>query len=1103
MDDHDIIDNKKVTMSAVINDKLPDIEYLDVSSGYFEISGYVEVKTELDRAVDRDGFSLRLLLGKNAISLPNPGTFERYRKERMRELGQDTVSDLLGEHQNMSLWGTVNDRDDLTIENMGNVADLLGLLRRDNVQVRHNDARFNHAKCYVLGSRTSIIGSSNFTGSGLSKNRELNAGLYQPSLTSQVREWFEDVWKDATDAKAAMIRLLEQSKFGVPPDPHQVYIKMLFERYKESLLAMDKTKSLKDANLAEFQKDAVVIAVQILENYKGVIIADSTGLGKTHMGIEIIRQKRHVEKRKVLLVAPAQVLKTVWHTKLNEEGINIRTISMESLGREEFDEEIGRYTDIETVVIDESQNFRSRHANRRINLMRIMSIGRPKRAVLLSATPINNGIMDLYYQISIITNGDDTYFADIGIPNLYKHMRDAANKGIENGLDEIQLLLDTIMVRRTRAFIKEAYPNEKLNGKPVKFPTREYDSIRYNLVGAIGTDIFAELIDTIEQLRMVPYGIETYNNTLTDAEREKHRALASLQTTLILKRFESSTYAAKRSIDNKIRLYERFQAAVAKDAIIPVRVINKVLQKWNRSHDYSDDEGLDEFLLDEIRDADAAPAKDYDLERMRHDIEHDLEILRKYGRMIEEEALQFDKKFEKVAEQIHRDKALKKESGKVLVFTEYTDTATHVRESLEKKFDREVLLITGRTDPDTRQKIIRRFSPKANASDYGEPVEDGDGASILVSTEVLAEGQNLQDCNYVVNYDLPWNPMRIVQRMGRIDRLTSEYDTVHSRECFPDDSLDRLLSLMAKLYSKIDTINKTGLLDTAILDTIPTPKQFNGTDVKRIEAFADKNVSVKALAAEMEKEMDMMPASNPLNVIKQYMKDVAIEDLLKIPMGRRSGKQGEGNMVILAYVREKGVRQFHTVAYDYVTGKAEWVDFTEAFNMVSCTKDTTKHLPMDEDEYHGSFTELVRIDEIARRAVIERNAKDHKTAAGLGQSPSSHRKNVEKVQKILMDAMEAGKISEESVSGIYNTIALPKASPWEGRIKDCLADYDIKKDVEHLVSELKGIRGLGLVKDDASMTTDIVEDSELTLVGAMFITDGKADLVKHMGGSRE
>ena len=491
----DIIDNTTddITMSDVLNSEIPQTEKLDISTGYFNVPGYTMLKDALNEAAQKDDFGMRLLLGSQAL-IPDV-TFE----ERAQESGEDAVS----------LKSDLDDAE-LTLDAMSDTASLISLLTKENVQARLGSSRFNHSKCYIMDDSV-FIGSSNFTAGGLTGNYELNAGLYQPVISEMARSWFDRMWKMSEDTKQKFIELLESSKFGVPATPYDVYIKMIFEKYRD-ILAPDKEEPQYNVELTAFQKDAVRTALFIMSEFQGVMIADATGLGKTNMGMEILRQKILKENRKVLLVAPSQVLRSMWDKKLREAGLSVRKqVTMESLGRENALERWYEYKNIDFVLVDESQNFRSKNANRSINLTKIMTLGKRKQALLLSATPINNSIMDLYYQMSIITRTDDKYFwRSIGIPDLYQHMRDAANKegGLAAGLEKIQRLLDGIMVRRTRSYIREVYPNDTINGHAIKFPDHEYLPIHYSLADLYG-NVFQRILDDMHRLTMAPYGLET------------------------------------------------------------------------------------------------------------------------------------------------------------------------------------------------------------------------------------------------------------------------------------------------------------------------------------------------------------------------------------------------------------------------------------------------------------------------------------------------------------------------------------------------------------------------------------------------------------------
>ena len=1072
----DIIDNitEGITMQDILNSEIPHTGKLDISSGYFNILGYAMLRDSLNSAMCRENFEMRLLLGKQAL-LPDR-TFE----ETALENGEDAVS----------LKTKLNDAE-LSEEALSDTASLISLLKRDAIQVRLGTSRFNHSKCYITDDSV-FIGSSNFTAGGLTGNYELNAGLYQPGVADTTRKWFERMWEMSKDEKSELIDLLESSKFGNPEIPYKVYIKMIFEKYRD-ILTPDKDEPQYNIELTAFQKDAVKTALFIISEFQGAIISDATGLGKTNMGMEILRQKILKENRRVLLVAPSQVLNSMWSKKLKEAGLSVRKqVTMESLGREDALEKHYEYTNIDFVLVDESQNFRTKNSNRSQNLVKIMTMGKRKQALLLSATPINNSIMDLYHQIRIFTRGDDAYFwRSIGIHDLYKHMRDAANKegGLEAGLEKIQRLLDGIMVRRTRSYIKEVYPNDTINGHPIKFPEHEYSPIHYSLADLYG-NIFQRIFEDMHKLTMAPYGLEQYNTQATEEEKTKGKVLAHLQVILLLKRFESSIEAVKVSLDNKIRLYTHIKSITKNGKMVTVKELNKIIQKGNYNANRTDstddtDFDMDIFLLQEIEKMETIKLdKKYDIEKFGQDIDEDLCILEQLRSDMEK--VTADKKLEAVRDMILKDKALESGSKKVLIFTEYTTTAKYLLSKLRGLFPEKIIEhITGDTKKETRQRYIERFAPESNLAD-DQRLEERE-IDVLVSTEVLSEGQNLQDCNYVINYDLPWNPMRIVQRTGRIDRLTSKYDTIHSRACYPARELDDILKLMGKLLDKIETVNTVMGLDSELLGETPTPQHYNGGIKDRLRVLGEKGRAASDIIATMERESDMMPQDTPLNEIARRAKEIGIDKLMAMPMGRRSGKVGNGKKCLLAYVRERPERHVYFVTYDYTRDEAFVPDNEyDAVNQARCHPDEKTYLPLDVNDSSESFKELLHIDRKAREAI---EFSDDTIKKYARQTRNTAYENIRKdVKHILNDAFKNGKAGGDRIGKINEIIKRTELQSWESDVKAMVTRYNQNNDLELFFNEIEQIgKKIGITPKSETEESGI-DYTGMKLIGAIFIT---------------
>ena len=634
------------------------------------------------------------------------------------------------------------------------------------------------------------------------------------------------------------------------------------------------------------------------------------------------------------------------------------------------------------------------------------------------------------------------------------------------------------MVRRTRSFIHAVYKNDKINGSEITFPRHEYKPIKYDLAGLYG-DIFGRLYDDIQSLTMAPYSPEKYNTGLTQEERDRHMARAQLQVVLLLKRFESSTEAVKISIRNKIRMYEHVERAMRNGRMLRVREFNAALAKWgNRELDGEDADGgehgdPEEEFVKIVRDvAEEKAGAAYDIKAMLADTASDLRTLRALGAAVDRVTV--DKKLEAVRDTIIKDGALDMEGRKVLVFTEYAATARYLHKKLSREFaDKNVQIIHGGTDTDSRQDIIRKFAPLANLPDGDSLSECEKEADILVSTEVLSEGQNLQDCNYVVNYDLPWNPMRIVQRTGRVDRLTSRHETVRTRACYPASELDDLIQLVGRLMEKINVVGKVVGTDVEILGKMPNPKEFNGRMAMDVKALAGQGADADSVIRRLEAESDMLPQSTPFNEIVRHVKSIGFDAMGDVPMGRRSGRRGEGQKAVLAYLQEgrRGwSRRVHFVVYDYDTGRAEAVENdADALRIASCTMDAPTYLPMDGPDHRESFDDLIWIDRKARQAIVDRGRDGAKMVADMQRKRKKGDKDIQKLQRILIGAARGGTqqqsqgdagaagtdmLLEDKANEAFLLLGSDQFRLWPDDVRKLLAAYEADGNARRLAKEI-------------------------------------------------
>ena len=1044
----EIVDNEtdSYTMANFIKEALEQNKRtVDIASGYFNVSGFAKVKDQLWNASKQPDFSMRLLFGRETTPTIEP------QEDLTKSLGQETP------------LTTELDKLSITEEAAKLIDNLIEFLKQDKVHVRRNPRRFNHAKCYIFDDAT-VVGSSNFTGAGLAKNVELNAVLYQPSAQEKVKEWFERRWKEGEDAKTELIQILEDSKFGLPLDAYKMYMKFLYEYYKPRLEELERERG-KVVELTTFQEDAVNTALRIIRKYNGVLVADSTGLGKTHIGLELLREFIAVKRKKAIVIAPAQVLSTVWGPKLLDESIKTKDITLESTGTESFHpEELLNY---DLLLIDESQNYRNPSTNRHGNIMKLLAGGKRKQVILVTATPVNNSLMDLYHQLTLISAGDDTHFADLGITDLRRHFISADRKQLASGIADITRLLDETMIRRTRQYIIENYDQALLpDGKPIKFPKRTLKKVEYSLTALFGGAIYKQVLDTIDQLHLVPYRVDYYLLTVEEKERLEAEQRATLQKIGLLKRFESSVEAIRKSIARLIKFYDYFTKALDQDKILDSKTFNKILIEMRAK-----EEDDDETLFETLEKAPLIPlTAEYKKQEMKKDLQEDLKRLESLKQSLERIRPYADRKLIAIKEKLVEHKVFETGGKKAVIFTQFVDTAKYLYDDLRGALkDKQVRILTGKTDPKTREHIIKEFAPIANKAQYVKKEID-----VLVSTDILSEGQNLQDANYVVNYDLPWNPMKIVQRVGRVDRLGSDHDNVTAAVFIPERELEDILGLLEKLETKIQKVAQTVGIEATILGEKENPKNFN--------AVARIRKEDQTLMDDLERSAELLPEQTPFQFILAYLKKVGAKSLEAIPLGRRSGKQSDNNGVVIFYREKDNNEGIHIIYYDYKTAKFDhYNDIAWIFRQIESREDEPLSLPIK--GYEG-FRQFNLIDTKARQEIL--TAINAPLDAKIAQKIKP--KHQRELANEILNAFSTGKVSKEQALHVYRILNQENLVAWEDEFSEFLDEYRRQQDIEALLTSLEQLFQKYRIDLREKRRPKALEPDDLEVVCYMFLS---------------
>jgi len=625
-------------------------------------------------------------------------------------------------------------------------------------------------------------------------------------------------------------------------------------------------------------------------------------------------------RQKALVICPAS-LRDMWKSELASATIAATVVSQEELGQTDFP--IADHGDADVLLIDESHNFRNRSTHRYENIDALIGRnggrgrdGDRKKIILLTATPINNDLMDLYSQISLVTQGDRGYFSSIGIGDLRRYFLEARRMPTDaESTIALFNLLEEFVVRRTRPFIKQAYPEATIRGERIKFPKRKLKTVRYDLEGTYA-GIYEDIVAGVEALNLAPYNLESYKKegVARDAfEEGRQAALVGIFKSRYLKRFESSVHAFRISIRRALQFQRTFESYLLDGKLLDSTSFHKAMRYLERED--SEDDATPMSLADEMDASEEAkafldtlPTVDitrYDLRRLHDALQGDISRLdRVWGqvRLIKPEN---DSKIERL-------KALltgELKGKKVIVFSSYRDTARYVERELirpeAEDFRGEagnphIRRMDGGNHPHERTRIVQAFAPKSN--NKPEAAGTRDEIDILISTDVLSEGQNLQDCGYLVNYDLHWNPTRMVQRAGRIDRIGSPFDTLWVYNMFPDEGLERLLGIVETLSKKISYIDRAGFLDTSVLGETVHPRNF-GT----LRRIMEEDGTV---IEEEEQFVELATSEFLLQQIKNLIAGEGREQLDTLPDGIHSGLVQRNNEGLFFYfqasVRQQG-----------------------------------------------------------------------------------------------------------------------------------------------------------------------------------------------------
>lgn len=825
---------------------------LCISTCYFNPQG-LEVIHEEARHIPR----IRLLLGAEPppeALLPRRRATDPSEPEWTRRLVHEGLNRLEG--------GLRGDRNliPFDIETDTAVRKLLEFLHSKRIEVRRYEGHFLHAKAFIVRADESgvVAGSSNLTRAGMTTNLELNLGHYEEPLVSRVTTWFEDLWRDAEPYDLAAI----YDELFAQYDPYFIYLKVLWHLYEGELAEEQHDEG--GIPITEFQRHGVWRARRILAKYGGVLVADGVGLGKTFTAGEIIREYRE-RRQRVLLICPAALRDTTWDKFLNDYQLLVDRVSYEQLAADvqlggDYRHLKNLLDDYALIVIDEAHNYRNPDATNRAGTLRRLLGGKRRDLLLLSATPVNNSLWDLYHLLRFFMK-QDAALADRGVLSVRKRFEEAQRtEPLSLSPDLLYPVIDATTVKRTRRFVKRYYEKDMIRGPggilvPIQFPKPTASCIPYDLDDTL-PGFFAHLEDALmpetgsPKLKMARYNPDAYRKGTSPGPQDN--ALIGLIRSALLKRFESSAHAFGRTATKMVVEHETFLEALARNRVLTKGFFGEVSPA-------DEDWDIDEMLETSENVEDAS---EYDCDALRADVAADLALLRAMANEVARVRPETDPKLRALVEELESiakaasaegiDDDDVRQKRKVLVFSHYADTVEWIEQHLAnvaaadpalRCYAGRIASVSGQESRHgvSRESAVFGFTPVSSGA---PPGLDTDLFDILVSTDVLAEGMNLQQCRNIINYDLPWNPMRLVQRHGRIDRIGSPHDEVFLRTFFPDAQLDRLLKLEGRVRHKLaQAAASVGVEDAPIPGGASGEQTFAETR-EEIEKLRQSNASI-------------------------------------------------------------------------------------------------------------------------------------------------------------------------------------------------------------------------------------------------------------------
>lgn len=892
-------------------------QFFDVLVGYFRSSGFFKLYESLEN-VEKIRMLVGLSVDKFTVKIIDQATNE----QKMAALSSNEGKSIVAEEVK-----TEFEQVDSTSDVEKGVRVFIDWLKSGKLEMRMYTEAPIHAKVYIMRKDpikvpdmygSVITGSSNFSEAGLVNNLEFNVELKDSADVKFALDRFEALWEKGVDIKDTYIEAVEENTWMKDDiTPYQLYLKTIYEFFKEEINADKESFEtlLPDGYMRlQYQIDAVTQARKKLDAYNGVFISDVVGLGKTYICAMLANSfKRDTYK---LFICPP-VLVDYWRSVLQE--FDVSRCDVESLGK--LDRIIEKGTDkYSYIFIDEAHRFRNSGTE---SFTQLHQICRDKKVVLISATPINNYTSDIENQIYLFQAKQSGTIN--GIKNIEGFFRGLNSKLAKKAPGSPQYraqlrenseiirdrLIREVMIRRTRGEVQQYYKDD-LEKQGLRFPTAgSPEKIIYEFDNRTD-EAFTETIAAIKD-----FGYARYTPLLYLKDKKKfanqltaQHNMGGFMKGILIKRLESSFYAFSMTLGRFIESYEKFIEMVKSGKVYISKKVNV--------YDLLDD-GDTKKLMYYIEQEDVMAFETTDFEpKLLKDLERDLAEL-KYLKDLWG-MIKVDPKLEKFRYELQNNSYIK--GNKVIVFTESTETAEYLYENLRDIYGKRIVCFSGKSTQALKVEIEDSFNPKNKS-------KDNDKYDLLITTDVLAEGINLHRANVLVNYDLPWNPTRIMQRVGRINRVGTEFDRIYVFNFFPTAQSAQHMPLEDRILEKLQSFH----------DTL-------GEDFKYLSD--DEEVSPQKLFSDLTKDIDGddEESTNPelayLAIIRRIRDNdpKLFSQIKRLPQKAKSAKTDDtiGEDSTVTFIRKGALKSFF-ISNDDETNQ---LTFMEAIKLIEAEPDTKK-----------------------------------------------------------------------------------------------------------------------------------------------------------------